>query len=138
MHLDAVSRENDLEHLKAKIEAGADFIITQLFYDTSLFLKFVQDCRAVGIKCPIIPGEPSSMFIVPLLRGHMGVELNKGCAGMMPIQTYGGFRRMTTLCKTYIPDDINQARLAKQNFSSALPMEADTLHSAGPGADSRR
>lgn len=58
MHLDAESREKDLEYLKAKVDAGADLVITQLFYDTSLFLKFVQDCRAIGVKCPIIPGEP--------------------------------------------------------------------------------
>jgi methylenetetrahydrofolate reductase (NADPH) len=56
MHLDSESREKDLEHLKAKIDAGADFIITQLFYDTTLFLKFVKDCRTLGINCPIIPG----------------------------------------------------------------------------------
>lgn len=85
MHLDSESRDKDLEHLKAKIDAGADFIITQLFYDTSLFLKFVNDCRALGINCPIIPG-------------------------MMPIQTYGGFRRMTSLCKTFIPEHINKVR----------------------------
>jgi len=95
MHLDAESREKDLEYLKAKVDAGADLVITQLFYDTSLFLKFVQDCRAIGIKCPIIPG-------------------------MMPIQTFGGFKRMTTLCKTFIPDHIAKALEPIQDDDSAV------------------
>ena len=42
--------------LKEKCDAGADFIITQLFFKASAFKKFVDDCRAVGITCPIIPG----------------------------------------------------------------------------------
>jgi methylenetetrahydrofolate reductase (NADPH) len=42
--------------LKEKADAGADFIITQLFFKASAFKKFVDDCRAVGITCPIIPG----------------------------------------------------------------------------------
>ena len=42
--------------LKLKVDAGADFIITQLFFKASAFKKFVDDCRAVGITCPIIPG----------------------------------------------------------------------------------
>jgi methylenetetrahydrofolate reductase (NADPH) len=95
MHLDSESREKDLEHLKAKIDAGADFIITQLFYDTTLFLKFVKDCRTLGINCPIIPG-------------------------MMPIQTYGGFKRMTSLCKTFIPEHINKALEPIQDDDSAV------------------
>ena len=44
-HVDATSHESDLTYLKEKIDAGADLIITQLFYDTSLFLQFVKDCR---------------------------------------------------------------------------------------------
>ena len=46
----------DVRYLKSKIDAGADFVITQLFYDTSRFLQFVEDCRSVDIECPIIPG----------------------------------------------------------------------------------
>ena len=46
----------DIRYLKEKIDAGADFILTQFFYDTNVFLNFVQRCRDAGITCPIIPG----------------------------------------------------------------------------------
>lgn len=39
-----------------QVDAGADFVITQFFYDTKEFLSYVKRCRAVGITCPIIPG----------------------------------------------------------------------------------
>ncbi|KAJ8755170.1 hypothetical protein K2173_018968 [Erythroxylum novogranatense] len=76
--------QKDLAYLKQKVEAGADLIITQLFYDTDLFLKFVNDCREIGIKCPIVPG-------------------------IMPINNYKGFLRMTGFCKTKIPAEITAA-----------------------------
>jgi len=57
------------------VDGGGEVIITQLFYDKDIFLKFVSDCREIGIKCPIVPG-------------------------IMPIQSYKGFLRMTGLCKT--------------------------------------
>lgn len=41
------------------MEAGAQVIITQLFYDVEKFIKFTKDCKALGIECPIIPGEYS-------------------------------------------------------------------------------
>ncbi|KAG7274842.1 hypothetical protein CRUP_038815, partial [Coryphaenoides rupestris] len=55
-HPEAHSYEEDLRHLKEKVDAGADFIITQLFFCADTFLKFLQDCRAIGITCPILPG----------------------------------------------------------------------------------
>jgi len=45
-----------LKYLKDKVDAGADFIITQLFFKSETFLKYVKDCRKIGINCPIIPG----------------------------------------------------------------------------------
>jgi 5,10-methylenetetrahydrofolate reductase len=40
----------------AQVDAGADFVFTQLFYDVDLFFRFVEECRAIGITCPILPG----------------------------------------------------------------------------------
>eukprot|EP01087_Luapelamoeba_hula_P018139 TRINITY_DN580_c0_g1_i1.p1 TRINITY_DN580_c0_g1~~TRINITY_DN580_c0_g1_i1.p1 ORF type:complete len:584 (-),score=100.59 TRINITY_DN580_c0_g1_i1:78-1829(-) len=94
-HTDSESKQKDLEHLKAKIDAGADLIITQLFYDTALFLQFVNDCREIGITVPILPG-------------------------IMPLQTYAGFRRMTQLCKTHVPEFINEALEPIQNDDAAV------------------
>jgi 5,10-methylenetetrahydrofolate reductase len=45
--------------LLLQIDAGGDFIITQLFYRVERFLQFVEDCRSIGITCPILPGEPN-------------------------------------------------------------------------------
>lgn len=55
-HPDAESFEDDLKHLKGKVSAGADFIITQLFFEADTFFHFVKACSAIGITCPILPG----------------------------------------------------------------------------------
>jgi methylenetetrahydrofolate reductase (NADPH) len=49
-HLECTSLDDDLLHLKEKADAGADFIITQLFYDVDIFLQFVQRCRGIGLN----------------------------------------------------------------------------------------
>lgn len=56
VHPESPSAELDLKHLKAKVDAGASFITTQLFYDNSSFIRFVEKCRATGIDIPIVPG----------------------------------------------------------------------------------
>lgn len=78
------SYQSDLTYLKRKVDAGADLIVTQLFYDTDIFLKFVHDCRQNGINCPIVPG-------------------------IMPINNYKGFLRMSGFCKTKVPAEIMAA-----------------------------
>jgi methylenetetrahydrofolate reductase (NADPH) len=77
------SYQADLEYLKEKMDAGADYVITQLFYDTEHFLKFVRDARQIGIKAPILPG-------------------------IMPINNYKSWQRMTEFCKTAIPQQITE------------------------------
>ena len=83
-HIELNDYGADLRHLEEKVEAGADVIVTQLFYSADIFIKFVKDCRDLGITVPIVPG-------------------------IMPIQNYGGFKRMTGFCKTYIPDEISES-----------------------------
>jgi len=80
-HPEAKSYEKDLIHLKEKVDAGADFIITQLFFKASTFKKFVDDCRAIGIHCPILPG-------------------------IMPIQSFDSLRHIVKLSKLEVPQEI--------------------------------
>eukprot|EP00301_Raphidiophrys_heterophryoidea_P022742 c6830_g1_i1.p1 GENE.c6830_g1_i1~~c6830_g1_i1.p1 ORF type:complete len:592 (+),score=156.24 c6830_g1_i1:30-1778(+) len=77
-HQQAESYEVDLQHLKEKVDAGAELIITQLFYDVQVYFKFVADCRKLGITCPILPG-------------------------IMPILTYTGFKKTVGMCGTKVP-----------------------------------
>lgn len=46
----------DMKHLKEKVDAGSDMIVTQLFYDTSIFVDFVHKCKSMGVTIPILPG----------------------------------------------------------------------------------
>ena len=55
-HMEAPSLDNDIEKLKAKVAAGAEYVVTQMFYDNSKFFEFVSKCRKRGITVPIIPG----------------------------------------------------------------------------------
>lgn len=75
------SLETDIAHLKEKVDAGADFILTQFFYDPSVFLQYLSCCSKAGIVCPVIPG-------------------------VMPIQSYSSFKKMTTFCQTKVPDQV--------------------------------
>ena len=88
-HPDSVNYQQDLIYLKEKVDAGADFIITQFFYNVDLFLKFVDDCNRIGITCPIIPG-------------------------ILPIYNYRNFKRMVGFCCVNVPlkilEDLEQIK----------------------------
>ncbi|KAA8493866.1 Methylenetetrahydrofolate reductase 1 [Porphyridium purpureum] len=89
--------EQEMAFLKDKVDAGADFIITQMFYDVENFLQWVSSCRAAGINVPILPG-------------------------ILPIQNYGGFKRMTGFCKTMIPPAV-EARMEELKDDEAAVKE---------------
>ena len=76
-HMEAPSLEKDVAFLKQKVEAGADYIITQMFFDNQKYFEFVKRCREEGINCPIIPGlKPiSTIKQLSLLPHRFHVDL---------------------------------------------------------------
>lgn len=82
--LPAEELAQEIQWLKEKIDAGANFIFTQMFYDVELFLAWVKTVRAAGITVPIVPG-------------------------IAPIQTWNGFQKATALAKTKIPQSFLEA-----------------------------
>jgi methylenetetrahydrofolate reductase (NADPH) len=76
-HFEAPNMQTDLEHLKQKIDAGAHYIVTQMFFDNEPFYRFRDDCKKMGIDVPIIPGiKPiSALNDLNLLPQTFHVEL---------------------------------------------------------------
>lgn len=86
-HPEAPSMEIDLAHLKKKVEAGGDFIVTQLFFNNRDYFSFVERLRSMGVTVPVI-------------------------AGIMPITDVDQIKRFTDLCRAKIPEALS-ARLEK-------------------------
>ncbi len=77
-HIEAKNLEEDLVHLKEKVDAGADIVITQLFFDNTDYFNFVDRARALGIKVPIIPG------ILPVLNIKQVERMSKLSGAKFP------------------------------------------------------
>lgn len=84
LHPESKNRESDLHFLKNKIDAGADLIVTQLFFDNEDFYRFDREVKAVGVTVPVVPG-------------------------ILPIVSEAGMRRMALLSKAKIPEALDRA-----------------------------
>lgn len=116
-HIHAVSAEDDLRFLKEKVDAGARFLITQMFFDNRFYFEFVERARAVGIDVPIVPG-------------------------VMPILSIDGIRRMTELSAAHMPPALlaelearrgDDEAVAELGVSYATLQCAELLAGGAPG-----
>ncbi len=80
-HPEAPDAETDLRHLKSKVDAGVDFLITQLFFDNRDYFTFLDKVRALGITLKVLPG-------------------------IMPITNLGQIKRFTAMCGSKIPEEL--------------------------------
>jgi methylenetetrahydrofolate reductase (NADPH) len=94
-HIDAVDAESDLRHLRQKVDAGARFLITQLFFDNTVYDEFVVRARDAGIDVPIIPG-------------------------IMPITNVHQIKRITALCGSEIPARLRYALESRADEPEAV------------------
>jgi len=77
-HVQAVSLEKDIQYLKLKQDSGAQYVVTQYFYDNNFFYSYVDKCRAAGVTVPIIPG------IMPVYTVKLTSMLCKLCGSTIP------------------------------------------------------
>lgn len=93
-HVEAPSLDVDLDNLKRKVDAGADAIFTQLFFDNANFFTFRDRCQKMGMELPIVPG-------------------------IMPITDFARIKRITSMCGTVFPKDLSDKLEAVQDDADA-------------------
>ncbi len=117
VHIHATDAESDLRFTKEKVDAGAAFLITQLFYDNRCYYEFVERARDIGIEVPIIPG-------------------------IMPITSYSQIKTITGLCGATMPEHVlgeldarkeDPEAVAEFGVSYATMQCADLLAHGAPG-----
>ena len=91
--------DSDLDYLKEKVEAGADYIVTQMFFDNKKYFEFVKKCREKGITVPIIPGlkpvtSKKQLSVLPRtfhvdIPNDLSVEIMK-CKADIDVEKVGG------------------------------------------------
>src|SRR5262249_33236393 len=101
-HLESPDAEHDLRWTKVKVDKGAQFLITQLFFDNRRYFEFVERARAAGIGVPIVPG-------------------------IMPITNVAQIERFTQMCGTGIPKELAD-RLHRVRDDPALVMATGIEH----------
>lgn len=104
IHVEAASPEADIENLKRKVDAGADVVITQLFYDNEDFLRWRDKCSAAGITVPVVPG-------------------------MLPIINLAQAQRITSLCGARLPEKLVK-RLAAHGDNAEGQLDAGAYYTA--------
>ncbi len=84
-HYEAANLDTDISYLKRKVEAGADYVVTQMFFDNQQFFSFVERCREAGITVPIIPGlKPiSSKRQIDLLPRSFHIDIPQELVAML-------------------------------------------------------
>jgi len=101
IHQEAIDADSDLTYLKRKVDAGADIVVTQLFYDNEDFYRFRDACRARGINVPLIPG-------------------------LLPITNLPQAQRITSMCKARLPDEL--VRRLEENDTPEWQFEVGVEH----------
>ena len=116
-HIECRDLDRDILNLRAKVDAGLDFVVTQLFFDNRVYFDFVARARAAGVTVPIIPG-------------------------LMPIRTVAGIERMTKLSGATLPPALHAELQRVRNDDAAVgalgiaqttAQAVELLHGGAPG-----